>query len=151
MKELPEADCRSFLARHRVGVIALAREGDAYAVPLFFAYDGRSLYFHSHPGDKDHFREGTHDASFVVVEVHGDDDWTSVQATGPVRKVASNDDADRAFRAIAENPFPPEFGVDAKGNPGRGSSGTYLWMMTPRKVTGRTSRSLLRMKPHGER
>lgn len=146
MKDMPEADCRAFLGQHRVGVMALAKEGDAYAVPLFFAYDKRALYFHSHPGDKDAFLEQTHEASFVVVEVHGEDDWTSVQATGPVEKITLSDDATRALNAMAENPFPPEFGIDSKGKPRRSSDKMYLWMMKPRKITGRTSRSLVRVK-----
>lgn len=151
MKELPESACRAFLGSHRVGVMALARQGDAYAVPLFFAYDGQTLYFHSHPGEKDEFLADTHEASFVVVEVHGTDDWTSVQATGPVQKAARNDDATRAMRAIAETPFPPEFGIDATGQPKRGSDKSYFWMMTPRKITGRSSRSLVRVKDSHDR
>ena len=151
MKELAESACKTFLGKHRVGVMALARGGDAYAVPLFFAYDGRALYFHSHPGEKDTFLQETHEGSFVVVEVHGDDDWTSEQATGPVEKITISDDAVRALNAMAENPFPPEFGVDSKGTPTRSSDRMYLWMMTPRKITGRTSRSLVRVKDPGER
>ena len=146
MKELPEATCKAFLSKHRVGVMALAKDGDAYAVPLFFAYDGQALYFHSHPGEKDSFLSETHEGCFVVVEVHGDDDWTSVQATGHVEKITLSVDAMRALDAMSENPFPPEFGVDAKGSPKRSSDRMYLWMMRPRKVTGRTSRSLVRMK-----
>ena len=83
--------------------------------------------------------------------MHGDDDWTSVQATGHVEKITLNADARRAFDAISENPFPPEFGVDPKGAPRRSSEKAYLWMMKPRKVTGRTSRSLARVKDQGER
>lgn len=146
MKELPESACKEFLGQHRVGVMALAKEGDAYAVPLFYAYDGQALYFHSHPGEKDAFLQETHNGSFVVVEFHGDDDWTSVQATGHVEKITLSDDAMRALEAMSENPFPPEFGVDSKGTPKRSSSRMYLWMMKPLKVTGRTSRSLVRVK-----
>ncbi len=146
MKELPEATCKGFLAKHRVGVMALAKDGDAYAVPLFFAYDGQALYFHSHPGEKDAFLSGTHEGCFVVVEVHGDDDWTSVQATGHVEKITLSDDATRALNAMAVNPFPPEFGVDSKGAPRRSSDRMYLWMMKPRSITGRASRGLVSTK-----
>jgi nitroimidazol reductase NimA-like FMN-containing flavoprotein (pyridoxamine 5'-phosphate oxidase superfamily) len=146
MKELPEADCRTFLRKHRVGVMALAKAGDAYAVPLFYAYDGQALYFHSHPGEKDAFLGETHEGCFVVVEFHGDDDWTSVQATGHVEKITLSDDATRALEAMSQNPFPPEFGTDSKGTPKRSSARMYLWMMKPRKLTGRTSRSLVRLK-----
>lgn len=150
MKELSALDCQALLGRHRVGVMALAKAGDAYAVPLFFAFDGHALYFNSHPGEKDAFLQDTHEGCFVVVEVHGDDDWTSVQAVGPVEKISQAADADKAFKAISETPFPPEFGVDWKGKPRRSSERTYLWMMRPRKITGRTSQSLVRMKGRGE-
>ncbi|MFA5943732.1 MAG: pyridoxamine 5'-phosphate oxidase family protein [Candidatus Thermoplasmatota archaeon] len=150
MKELSEPTCKTFLGEHRFGIMALAKGGDAYAVPLFFAYDGKALYFHSHPGEKDAFLMETHEGCFVVVDLHGEDDWTSVQATGRVEKITLSDDAVRALNAMAENPFPPEFGVDAKGNPKRSSDRMYLWMMTPRKLTGRSSRSLIRVKDAGE-
>lgn len=150
MKELPEDACRAFLGRHRVGVMALAKGGDAYAVPLFFVYDGDALYFHSHPGDKDAYLEGTHEGCFVVVEVHGEDDWTSVQARGPVEKVTTQADAAKAFQALSDNPLPPEFGIDWLGRPKRGSGDTYLWTMRARTVTGRTSRSPVRLKGPGE-
>ena len=144
MKDLPEADCRSFLRSHRVGVMSLAREGEAYGVPLFYAYDGASLFFHSRPGEKDDFLQHTGRGCFVVLEVHSDDDWTSVEARGPVRKVDSNADADRAFKALSENPFPPEFGVDARGKPLRSGKGGYIWMMQPASLTGRKSQRPVR-------
>lgn len=144
MRELTEPDCRAFLGRHRFGVISLAKDGAAYAVPLFFAYDGRDLFFHSRPGAKDAFLEGTSEGCFLVVQVETEDDWTSVQAIGKVERVSTNADAERAFAALAENPFPPEFGVTAKGTPARSAKASYLWMMRPRKITGRCSQSLVR-------
>lgn len=146
MRDLDEAACRAFLGSHRVGVLALADRGAAYAVPLFYAFDGAAIYFHSRPGEKDAFREATGEGCLVVLEVHGDDDWTSVQVRGPVEKVGSNADADRAFKALAENPFPPEFGVDLRGRPERSGKGAYLWRMRPVRVTGRASGSAVRAK-----
>lgn len=143
---MPDLPWRPPRRRHGLG-----QGRDAYAIPLYYAYDGEALYFHSHIGAKDAFLQETHEASFVVVEVEGTDDWTSVQVTGPVEKVSRSGDAQKAFEALAENPLPPEFGVDVKGNPKRGSKDSYLWMMRPRKVTGRTSRSLVRLKDPGKR
>lgn len=140
MDVLPHDACLGFLHRGRFGIMALAKDGDAYAVPLFYAYDGKRLYFQSHPGDKDSFLAACHQACFVVSDVHGDDDWKSVQASGPVEKVTLSDDAMAALDAMAKNPFPPEFGVDTKGNPKRSSDRMYLWMMTPTKISGRQSK-----------
>ncbi len=141
MQVLPDDACKGFLHRGRMGVMALAKDGLAYAVPLFYAYDGNRLYFQSHPGEKDLFMDGCEQACFVVVEMHGDDDWKSVQATGPVEKITLSDDAMKALEAMAHNPFPPEFGTDSKGAPKRSSNRMYLWMMTPEKVSGRQSKS----------
>ena len=140
MEVLPRDACLGFLHRGRIGVMALAKDGMAYAIPLFYAYDGKHLYFQSHPGEKDLFLEACAEASFVVVEFRGDDDWKSVQATGPVEKITLSDDAMHALDAMAKNPFPPEFGVDAKGMPKRSPGNMYLWMMTPDKISGRQSK-----------
>lgn len=139
MRDLPEAECKAFLRGRRVGVMSLARKGEAYGLPLFYAFDGRDLFFHSRPGEKDDFLDETDDGCFTVLDVRSDDDWTSVEARGPVGKVSTNADADRAFKALAENPFPPEFGVDLHGKPQRSGKGAYLWMMKPDRITGRTS------------
>ena len=141
MEVLPPDACMGFLKRGRIGIMALAEDDKAYAIPLFYAYDGKRLYFQSHPGEKDHFMAECKQACFVLTEVKGDDDWKSVQATGPVEKIALSDDAMKALEAMAKNPFPPEFGVDTKGDPKRSSGHMYLWMMTPDKVTGRSSKS----------
>ena len=124
--------------------MSLARNGDAYGLPLFYAYDGYDLFFNSRPGEKDDFLGATQAGCFIVMDYQSDDDWTSVEARGPVRKVDTNADADRAFKAIAENPFPPEFGVDLKGKPQRSGKGAYLWMMKPERLTGRASQAAVR-------
>lgn len=140
MEILANDACLGFLKRGRIGVMALASKGEAYAVPLFYAYDGKRLYFQSHPGEKDHFLEDCEQACFVITEVHGDDDWRSVQVTGPVEKITLSDDATQALDTMAKNPFPPEFGVDTKGNPNRSAQRMYLWMMMPEKISGRVSK-----------
>ena len=146
MKQMRDDEAHAFLRAHRVGVMALARDGVAYGVPLFYAYDGYDLFFNSRPGEKDEFLDHTEEGCFVVLEVRSEDDWTSVEARGPVKKVDTNADADRAFQAIVDNPFPPEFGVDTRGKPQRSGKGAYLWMMRPEHITGRTSSSVVRTR-----
>ena len=139
MDVYPKDACIGFLKQHRVGVMSLAKDNLAYAVPLFYAFDGKTLYFMSHPGEKDLFIEACEQACFVVVEYKGDDDWKSVQATGPVEKVTLSDDAMHALDVMAKNPFPPEFGSTPKGVPKRSAEKMYLWMMEPEKISGRSS------------
>ena len=139
MDVYPKEACIGFLKQHRVGVMALAKDDQAYAIPLFYAFDGQKLYFQSHPGEKDLFIDGCEQACFVVTEVKGDDDWKSVQVTGSVEKITLSDDAMHALDAMAKNPFPPEFGSDRKGQPNRSPQKMYLWMMEPEKISGRAS------------
>ena len=146
MDVYPKDACVGFLKQHRMGIMALAKDGQAYAIPLFYAFDGTKLYFQSHPGEKDHFIEDCEQACFVVVEYKGDDDWKSVQVTGPVEKITLSDDAMHALDAMAKNPFPPEFGSDAKGVPKRSSAKMYLWMMEPEKISGRASHSVKQIR-----
>ena len=140
MQVYPTSHCVAFLKRQRVGVMALAKEGRAYAVPLFFAYDGERLFFMSHPGEKDAFIEACEEACFVVVQVEGEDEWISVQATGPVEKVTLSDDAMHALDLMAKNPFPPEFGTTPQGWPKHSAERMYIWALTPRKLFGRQSK-----------
>jgi nitroimidazol reductase NimA-like FMN-containing flavoprotein (pyridoxamine 5'-phosphate oxidase superfamily) len=139
MDVLPIEACMGFLKRNRVGVMALADEGRAYAIPLFYAFDGQRLYFQSHPGAKDHFLEHSRQGCFVVTEVKGDLDWRSVQAIGKVEKITLSDDAMKALDQMAKNPFPPEFGTEPSGEPKHSSKRMYLWMMTPDDLSGRSS------------
>lgn len=140
MQVFPTPHCIAFLKRHRVGVMALAKDGRAYAVPLFFAFDGERLFFMSHPGEKDLFIEACAEACFVVIQVTDEDDWVSVQATGPVEKVTLSDDAMLALDLMATNPFPPEFGTTPKGWPKHSADKMYIWTMRPQKITGRQSK-----------
>lgn len=147
MKALDHDACRAFLRAHRVGTMALAKGGEAYAFPLYYAFDGDALFFHSRRGRKEEFLDATTRACFLVVDVKSDDDWTSVQARGRVERVATNTDADRAFQAIAENPFPPAFGLNFAGQPRRSGKDAFLWMMRPDEVAGRESRPLVGLLP----
>jgi len=141
MDVIPADACLGFLKRNRIGVMALADAGEAYAIPLFYAFDGTRLYFQSHPGHKDHFLETSRQGCFVVTEFKGDDDWKSVQAVCKVEKITLSDDAMKALDAMAKNPFPPEFGTDPSGDPRRSSKRMYLWMMSPETISGRGSHS----------
>lgn len=72
------------------GVLSLARDGDAYAIPVAFRYDGESIRFRL--GDdgtstKLAYADATETASFLVYGYEGPDDSWSVIASGPIRRV----------------------------------------------------------------
>jgi nitroimidazol reductase NimA-like FMN-containing flavoprotein (pyridoxamine 5'-phosphate oxidase superfamily) len=79
------------LERAGVGVLSLARDAEAYGVPVSFGFDGADrVYFvfvGFGPGSrKEAFAEATRRASFAVYEVSDVDDWRSVLVEGPIER-----------------------------------------------------------------
>lgn len=138
---MPATACQAFLKRNRFGVLALAEGGQAYAIPMFYGYDGKRLYFQSHPGMKDEYLNATESACFLVTEVHGPDDWSSVQVHGHVERATLTDDAFAAMEALMKNPLPPEFQENDRGKPLRSAERMFLGILTPSRIAGRKSRN----------
>lgn len=139
MEPLEPQEARELLRNSRVGVLALADGGKAYALPLHFGYDGSHIYFHSHHGLKDEFIKTTREACLAVTVVGGDDDWESVLVFGPVDKVQMNDEILAAMDAMMAYPPPPEFGFTKGGAPKRSSKDMYFWRLRTERITGRKS------------
>ncbi|WP_254536310.1 pyridoxamine 5'-phosphate oxidase family protein [Halomarina litorea] len=76
------------------GVLSLARDGDAYALPVSYHYDGESLYLrltedgHS---KKMAFLTATDEACFLLYDVEGEDSW-SIVVTGGLRRLTAEED-----------------------------------------------------------
>ena len=87
-----------------VGVLALADDSSAYAVPVGYQYDGRSLYIRladDGSSTKMAYVETTTDACFCLYSNgSGDESW-SILVNGPLRKL-TGEERDR-FDATALN------------------------------------------------
>ncbi|RLM64152.1 pyridoxamine 5'-phosphate oxidase family protein [Halorubrum sp. Atlit-26R] len=83
-----ETDARLRAGEH--GVLGLAADDDAYAVPLSYHYDGDRFLLrvseHDDESEKRSFLEATATATFVCYESSTDESW-SVHVRGPIRKV----------------------------------------------------------------
>jgi nitroimidazol reductase NimA-like FMN-containing flavoprotein (pyridoxamine 5'-phosphate oxidase superfamily) len=89
--EMSEDGIERMLRTATHGVLSLAADGEAYAVPMSFGYDGEGLYFvFRRPAvgsRKVEFVEATERATFVVSSVNTKHDWASVLVEGPLRPV----------------------------------------------------------------
>jgi nitroimidazol reductase NimA-like FMN-containing flavoprotein (pyridoxamine 5'-phosphate oxidase superfamily) len=78
------------LEEGRAGVLSLARGDEAYAVPVSYHWDDRTVFFRLGTEDDDSrkldFIDATETASFLVYDLEGEDSW-SVLATGPLRAI----------------------------------------------------------------
>ena len=94
----------AFLREMGYGTLALARDGEAYAIPMSYGYDGDRRFFFQFGsldgGTKEEFLETTSRARLVVTEMDGVHEWRSVVAAGtlvPVPDVESTE----AFERLA--------------------------------------------------
>jgi hypothetical protein len=121
------------LASTGVGVLSLSSDGESYALPMSFGYDGgQRLYFvFLEAGErslKTEFADETTQACVTVFEADGDtreggDDWASVVAKGPVRRVET-DEWDELRSALADTAWHPS--LFAGASPTGGVTGYVL-------------------------
>lgn len=107
--ELDEYDVVEFLKRRGMGVLGLARDGDAYTFPIAFAYDEDTercifRFVMTEDSTKRSFLERTESVSLTVYEWNGPQDWKSVVINGTIRPVGSADlgRAAAVFAAVGE-------------------------------------------------
>jgi len=100
------------------GVLALADDGESYAIPISFGYDGdENVYFQFGFGEssrKRAFLDSTTRATLVVSDVQSTSEWTSVVVAGPIEpvEVAESPSTADAFEAFADNAFVPRNALD---------------------------------------
>ena len=108
--EMSADEVDTFLQSQGFGVLSLARDGEAYGIPISFGYDGTQLYFVLlRPGErskKEEFVRETDTASFLVYDVGDKHDWQSVVVTGRLEPVG-DDDWPALLDAIEENAWFP--------------------------------------------
>lgn len=103
---MSEAEEEQFLHDQGQGVLSLARDGEAYGLPVSFGYDGGDLYFillqfgdHSEKLD---FVDATERATFSTFEFDDEHHWRSVLVRGSLEKVADEDE-DEATDIMFDN------------------------------------------------
>lgn len=139
MQELSSDAAKDILSASHLGVLALAHDDGAYAIPLFFGYDGDALWFHCHPGVKDEWIESTKEACLVVTHIETQDIWESVQVFGAVEKASLSTDIEAAKSALYRMPFPPAEGNLPSGAPTRSDQAVYYLKLTPSHIEGKAS------------
>ncbi|WIV68359.1 pyridoxamine 5'-phosphate oxidase family protein [Natrialbaceae archaeon AArc-T1-2] len=101
---MDETEIGDRLDAHDVGVLSLANEGAAYAIPVGYQFDDSSLYIRLSATDsskKMAFLEATTEASFLLYEVEPPDDSWSIVATGELRRLTGEER--EAFDATTVN------------------------------------------------
>ena len=82
---LCDADCRAVLERQRLCVVSVVDGEEPYAVPVFYGFDGQTLYLGVAEGRKTRALDVSARVYIVVTEVGPGDAWRSVAIAGRAR------------------------------------------------------------------
>lgn len=120
---LGAAACRAILARNRMCVLATADGDEPYAVPVYYGYDGTTLYLGISEGRKTRALDRNPRVCIVVSEPGTGDAWRSVMVTGRAVELTADDRA-AGMRILAEHNrrtgYTPPAGRAAPRRPARG-------------------------------
>ena len=133
--EMSDREVERMLRTAGYGALSLAANGEAYAVPMSYGYDGEGLYFvFRRPAERSRkleFIEETDRAAFVISSVTTKHDWASVVVEGPVIPVR-DEDWSTLLEALEETAWFPS--VFSETDPRRDFLGYYL---VAERATGR--------------
>lgn len=98
---MDELEIRQFLTERGLGVLGFAADGEAYTIPIAFAYDEERKrcilrFLATEDSKKREFVATTEVASLTVYEWTGPDSWRSVVARGPLQRLADDEMAQAA-------------------------------------------------------
>ena len=82
---LSDAECRAVLERQRLCVVSVVDGEEPYAVPVFYGFDGQTLYLGVAEGRKTRALDVSARVYIVVTEVGPGDAWRSVAIAGRAR------------------------------------------------------------------
>lgn len=149
MRAMTTGEAREFIGHNKTCVLALANGSRSYALPLYYGYDGRYLYFHTHPGAKSAFIANTREACLAIVRCVSLDDWASVMVFGRIERTDDGPGELAAMNALMSVPLPPEWGESLPHEPKRGAQRVATYRLVPTLVTGRFSASPALATPEG--
>lgn len=108
--EMDTVEIGEFLERQRTGVLSLAKDSDAYAIPVSFVYDDAGPHVYLRLGyapgsQKRQYLDTTEHASFVVY-ADTDDGWKSVVIQGRFEELSSSTLDSSIIEAVNELDIP---------------------------------------------
>lgn len=108
---MSDAEIDAFLTEQGTGILSLADDNRAYAVPISFGYErGRAVFAYWQFGtdsQKLAYSEATERACLAVYDVASEFDWQSVLAFGPLREM-SHEEWTEVGELMDENAWSPD-------------------------------------------
>lgn len=146
---LSPAECAELLATQRLCVLSTADDGQPYAVPMFYGWDGAVLYIGISEGRKTEVLDANPRLCVTVTEVGAGQSWRSVLVSGRAEWVTDAAERARAIEVLMahnrrftpsrEVPSPASAPASAGASPRRHTGGR-LMRIAHATITGRAKR-----------
>jgi nitroimidazol reductase NimA-like FMN-containing flavoprotein (pyridoxamine 5'-phosphate oxidase superfamily) len=117
-------ECRAVLERQRMCVVSVVDGDEPYAVPVFYGFDGETVYLGVAEGRKTRALDANARVYVLVTEVGPGDAWRSVAVAGRARTVTEPEERQRAIDVLVAH------NRRVRGEASRGSA-------APRRAGGR--------------
>ena len=140
IRALTESECREILARNRLCVVAMVDGAEPYAVPLYYGFDGQSVYLGVAEGRKTRALDRNPRVSVVVVETGQGAEWRSVQLTGRAAVMTGEEREQSLAVLVAHNRrFREQTGESAERRPPPPRTGGRVLRIDEAVISGRAS------------
>ena len=100
ISSLTDAQCREVLAGQRLCIVSVVDGDEPYAVPVFYGFDGDSLYLGVAEGRKTRVLDANPRVYVVVTDVGPGDRWRSVAIAGLARTLSAPEERERGIEVL---------------------------------------------------
>lgn len=139
--ELDEQECLEVIARHRMCVVAMTDAAVPYSVPVYYGFDGTSLYLGVAEGRKTRVLDANPYVHIIISEPGEGDSWRSVAIAGKATMLTTPEDRARGIAAlIAHNRRPDRPAVSAAQARARHRTGGRVIRIDDHVISGRARR-----------
>ena len=97
---LNDAECRAVLERQRLCIVSVVDGAEPYAVPVFYGFDGETLYLGTSEGRKTRALDANARVYIIVTEVGPGDSWRSVGISGIARTLTGEVERQHAIDVL---------------------------------------------------
>lgn len=105
---LDERECREVLTRQRLCVLATTDGDQPYAVPIFYGFDGTTVYLGIAEGRKTHVLDINPRLCVTIAETGPGDGWRSVIVVGRAEWITEPAERAEAIKVMMEHNRRPE-------------------------------------------
>ncbi len=137
--ELDRAECLEIIRRQRMCVMSIVDGDEPYAVPVYYGFDGESIYLGVGEGRKTRALDRNSRVHIIIAEPGTGDSWRSVAIAGRASTLTDEAERARGIAALIAHNRRPERGT-SPSTPTRHRSGGRIIRIDNAAITGRARR-----------